>query len=204
MPVPKPLHLLSLLCTLWSDQWRTVGRAFCIQKVPAPLTLPKLCAVDEFLLDSWEDPSRRAYDGIWLETLPDLAAGAAAASSTPIRFTALVNQTAVHALPAAISQLHSALLRRLTGDPAAAIATTSWPLPLVAGEVEARASQASAALLLVLFTCMAAAVMSASAAIFLVRERASRSKAVQVIAGAGPLAFCGSTLAWDMVFASVR
>jgi len=53
-------------------------------------------------------------------------------------------------------------------------------------------------LLLVLCLTMAGAVLGASYAVFLVRERESASKAVQLVAGAPPTAFWGAALAWDL------
>ena len=46
---------------------------------------------------------------------------------------------------------------------------------------------------------MAAAVLSASFAVFLVRERESNSKALQLVAGAPCSAFWASTFAWDLL-----
>ena len=53
-------------------------------------------------------------------------------------------------------------------------------------------------MLLVLCLTMAGAVLGASYAVFLVRERESASKAVQLVAGAPPTAFWGAALAWDL------
>ena len=50
---------------------------------------------------------------------------------------------------------------------------------------------------------MAGAVLGASFAVFLVRERELHSKAVQLVAGAPPTAFWGAALAWDLVSFSV-
>ena len=58
-------------------------------------------------------------------------------------------------------------------------------------------------LLLVLCLTMAGAVLGASFAVFLVRERNAGSKAVQLVAGAPPTAFWGATLAWDLAAFSV-
>lgn len=58
-------------------------------------------------------------------------------------------------------------------------------------------------LLLVLCLTMAGAVLGASFAVFLVRERNGGSKAVQLVAGAPPTAFWGATLAWDLAAFSV-
>ncbi len=58
-------------------------------------------------------------------------------------------------------------------------------------------------LLLVLCLTMAASVLSASFAVFLVRERECHSKSVQVVAGAPPSAFWGATYAWDLLNFSI-
>jgi hypothetical protein len=58
-------------------------------------------------------------------------------------------------------------------------------------------------LLLVLCLTMAGSVLSASFAVFLVRERESHSKAVQMVAGAAPSAFWGATYVWDLLNFSI-
>ena len=58
-------------------------------------------------------------------------------------------------------------------------------------------------LLLVLCLTMAACVLSASFAVFLVRERECQSKALQMIAGAPAGAFWAATYAWDLLSFSV-
>ena len=54
-------------------------------------------------------------------------------------------------------------------------------------------------LLLVLCLTMAACVLSASFAVFLVRERECASKALQLVAGAPPSAFWAATYAWELL-----
>lgn len=46
---------------------------------------------------------------------------------------------------------------------------------------------------------MATASLSASFAVFLVRERANKSKHVQTVSGAPPSAFWGSVYLWDLI-----
>lgn len=46
---------------------------------------------------------------------------------------------------------------------------------------------------------MATSVLSASFAVFLVRERECHSKGVQVVAGASPSAFWSAAYAWDLL-----
>lgn len=54
-------------------------------------------------------------------------------------------------------------------------------------------------MLLVLLMTMATAALSASFAVFLVRERANKSKHVQTVSGAPPSAFWGSVYLWDLI-----
>lgn len=50
---------------------------------------------------------------------------------------------------------------------------------------------------------MATSVLSASFAVFLVRERECASKGVQMVAGAPPTAFWGAAYAWDLLNFSI-
>lgn len=54
-------------------------------------------------------------------------------------------------------------------------------------------------MLLTLFTIMATSLLSAGFAMFLVRERESCSKDVQMISGAPAATFWLATLLWDLV-----
>ena len=121
-----------------------------------PYLQPLNGTLDGALLAGWFDESRRAYDALFLEELPPAGAASGAVSAAggaspqvppqePVafRYAVLVNQTAVHALPAALNQAHSALLRLVTGDPGAGIDATLHPLPAAAGDIDARVSELS-------------------------------------------------------------
>ena len=58
-------------------------------------------------------------------------------------------------------------------------------------------------LLLVLCLTMASSVLSASFAVFLVRERECHSKGVQMVAGASPSAFWSAAYVWDLLNFSI-
>lgn len=60
-------------------------------------------------------------------------------------------------------------------------------------------SISAGSMLLVLLMTMATASLSASFAVFLVRERANKSKHVQTVSGAPPSAFWGSVYLWDLI-----
>eukprot|EP00887_Chlorella_sp_A99_P005937 scaffold29.g5937.t1 len=198
--------LEALVAAYPAEELRDSG---CSAILRIPYLQPLAGTVDEYLLSSWNDEASHTYDALFLDSLPDLASlarggnASALAAAPPLRYTLLANQTAVHGLPTSLSAAHSALLRWVTGATGARIAPSSQPLPVVRGELEQRVSQASSTLLLVLFVTMAAAILAASFAVFLVRERDCRSKAVQVIAGVSPSAFWAATLAWDLLHFSV-
>jgi hypothetical protein len=54
-------------------------------------------------LDQWYNSSARRYDAFFLQTLPANLTG----GGIELRYSVLANQTAIHALPAAISQVVS-------------------------------------------------------------------------------------------------
>ena len=49
-------------------------------------------------------------------------------------YTVLFNTTATHGLPAAINEASSALLRTITGNPAAGISVRNHPMPTLQNE----------------------------------------------------------------------
>lgn len=183
------------LCTLRDAYPGEVLRDSGTTKVlRVPYLEPLGGTLDGYLLDGWYGSST-VYDALFLESLA-LGSGGDNAS-VAASFVVLANQTAIHALPVVLNQLHGALLRALTGVASAGIELISHPLPVVHGEPVMRVSEMSGALLLVLCVTMAGSVLSASYALFLVRERSSRSKEVQRIAGASPGAFWAANAAWD-------
>ena len=122
------------------------------------------------------DAGSRSYDAFFLHTLPDLAnmtaggggddpglralpaydqhqqhqvqyEGALAEEQQLLQYSVLSNQTAIHGLPAALTQLHSALLRWVTGDSGAELRLTAWPLPVLPREEEQRVTEAAGTVL---------------------------------------------------------
>lgn len=58
--------------------------------------------MDGWLLEQWYSGGTRRYDAFFLQTLPaNLSQGVGG----ELRYSVLANQTAIHALPAAISQV---------------------------------------------------------------------------------------------------
>ena len=56
-------------------------------------------------------------------------------------YTVLINQTAIHSLPAVINQVNSALLRAATGDSSRGISLTRHPLPVLQSEKRQQVTQ---------------------------------------------------------------
>jgi hypothetical protein len=74
------------------------------------LTLPMFeslnGSLDGWLLDRWYDSSARQYDAFFLQNLPANLSGAAAAApgGGTVQYSVMANQTAIHGLPAAVTQ----------------------------------------------------------------------------------------------------
>ena len=62
-------------------------------------------------------------------------------SDTLLEYTMLINQTAIHSLPAVINSMNNALLRATTGDPQRTISLTRHPLPLLQNERKQQVAQ---------------------------------------------------------------
>lgn len=60
-----------------------------------------------------------------------------------VAYTLLLNQTAIHGVPAAINAANSALLRAFTGNANASMRVTNYPLPTVSDEDAVKVSQMS-------------------------------------------------------------
>eukprot|EP00798_Chlamydomonas_sp_ICE-L_P031757 gene31757-6955_t len=73
----------------------------------------------------------------------------------------------------------------------------SQPLPILPTEPAARIHQDAVGLVLVLCLSMASSVLSASFAVFLVRERSSNSKHLQMVTGTPLSAFWLANICWD-------
>ena len=88
------------------------------------------CYHGKLLLSHW----RHACDGV--QVAGRLAAG-------HVAYTLLLNQTAIHGVPAAINAANSALLRAFTGNANASMRVTNYPLPTVSDEDAVKVSQMS-------------------------------------------------------------
>ena len=66
-------------------------------------------------------------------------------------YTVLINQTAIHSLPAVINGVNSALLRAATGG---SITLTRHPLPVLQNEKAQQVSQETGTVLLPLNSCI--------------------------------------------------
>jgi hypothetical protein len=60
-----------------------------------------------------------------------------------VAYTILLNQTAIHGVPAAINAANTALLRAFTGNGNASMRVTNYPLPTVSNEDAVKVSQMS-------------------------------------------------------------
>jgi ATP-binding cassette subfamily A (ABC1) protein 1/ATP-binding cassette subfamily A (ABC1) protein 3 len=93
----------------------------------APPPLP--ATLEGLLLRRWYDSGRASYDALFVDALPPASGLAGGSGSSPFSFALLGNQSAVHALPAALSQAHSALLRLLLLPPPSPSPSPSPPPP---------------------------------------------------------------------------
>lgn len=175
--------------------------------IRVPYFQPLQGSLDAALLENWWNVSFKTNDALFVETLPDFISmdvDNTTWTEPGARIAFMVNQTALHAVPAAISSVHSALLRCLvtpgneqTQSSSIGFHAINAPLPPAPGGLGAMASEMSSVLLLILCVQLATSVLSASCSIFLVKERESGSRALQNIAGVSSSAYCVANFLWD-------
>ena len=124
----------------------------------------------------------------------------AGAGPSTFGITLIPSPTAFHALPSALASADSAVLSYLLGSPAS-FEVTSHPLPPLG-----KAAGASALVLdLLVGLCVVLGLgsLSASSSVYIIAERRSRSKHLQLVSGCGRLTYWASTAAWDVANACV-
>ncbi|KAJ9441057.1 ABC transporter A family member 1 [Diplonema papillatum] len=112
-------------------------------------------------------------------------------------FSIFHNSTAYHAIPIVLSQLATSQFRSVTGDAEAKISTTNNPLPFsdyTRDMIDGFIAITIGISLLVPFAFIPANFIS-----FLVEERESKAKHVQLVSGVQLSAYWASTFAWDFV-----
>eukprot|EP00850_Spirogloea_muscicola_P018780 SM000176S03111 [mRNA] locus=s176:35560:47252:+ [translate_table: standard] len=111
--------------------------------------------------------------------------------------TVLHNTSSDHSFPAIIQELAQADLRVALANGSASLAVSNHPLPLT--KSEATMIQTVLAALAALFILIPFCYLSATFAVFLVKERAVKAKHLQLVSGASLLAYWTATYAWDVL-----
>lgn len=122
-----------------------------------------------------------------------------AAEDRFFNYTVAVSSTAYHALPATMTSFHSAVFAALHPDHlgGATLLAVNHPLPTT---TEEKAEQAMLMQLLVsLCIILGLSCLSASASVFLVWERASASKHLQMVSGLHRCIFWAGVYVWDLI-----
>jgi hypothetical protein len=110
----------------------------------------------------------------------------------------MVSPTAYHALPASLASFHDAVFKALHPDsPNATLVSINHPMPTTS---EQKMEQAMLMHLVVsLCALLGLACLSASASAFLVWERSSASKHLQMVSGLNRSVFWAGAYAWDLI-----
>ncbi|KDD76814.1 hypothetical protein H632_c97p3, partial [Helicosporidium sp. ATCC 50920] len=146
-----------------------------------PYIEPANGTLDEDLLEHWFE-SPRTYGALFLASCPKPFR----VRAEELAYAVLVNQSAVHALPAMLSVVHSAVLGWMTDSPAARIVPTNAPYPTLASETPAATLESAALLFVILCLTLSMALLSASHALLHVGERASGLHHLTLMASGRP------------------
>ena len=113
-------------------------------------------------------------------------------------YTMAVSPTAYHALPASMTSFHSAVFAALhPGDPGVSLRAVNHPFPTTSDEKEDQAIPMQ--LMSSLCVVLGLACLSASLSVFLVWERTSASKHLQMVSGLHRGVFWAGVYTWDLM-----
>ena len=107
------------------------------------------------------------------------------------------NSSSYHAVPAYASHHNQARLRLKIGNPFAYLRVRNHPLPLTAQEQQRFAIILS--VIASLFLLVPFCYLTANFAVFVVKERQSKSKHLQLVSGTNPTVYWVAAYAWDLV-----
>ena len=145
-----------------------------------------------FLLDNW-------YDSLTFDAL--LISSSKGEGS--LNYTILGNETAYHAMPAALAEADSAIFRAIFGPKSLGVSVVNHPLPFSSTEKIAKINTLANNILLIVCAGLALSVLSASFAVFLVKERTCGALQLHRLSGVGHGAYWFSNLFFDSLTACV-
>ncbi|CAM1313391.1 ABCA3 (predicted) [Pycnogonum litorale] len=114
--------------------------------------------------------------------------------------TATFNNQPYHAAPISLAAAHNAILRYFTGGNDYHLTVINHPLPRTA-DVKAlqESSQGRDSYQLAQFIIMGICFLAASFIVFLVKERSTKAKHLQVVSGVNLITFWLTTFVWDFI-----
>jgi len=118
-------------------------------------------------------------------------------TAIPTEYSVLQNSTSPHAVGVFISELLSAAFIACTGDNTASYSLRNHPLPLTIEQ--AIEIQVILSVLASLFILIPLCYIPASFVIFIVKERTSKSKHLQLVSGISPYLYWVASYLWDTV-----
>jgi ABC-type multidrug transport system ATPase subunit len=142
--------------------------------------------LDDFALDTWYDGAYR-FDTLHLESYDT--------QSLAANGTISVNFTNLHALPTALNAFTSAISRGSNGRDIEAV---NRPLPVLASEDIVKAYEFVFKFIFICCLLMAVSSLSASFSMFIVAEKANKSKQVQMVSGVHKGVFWSSHFICDL------
>ena len=120
-----------------------------------------------------------------------------------LNYTILGNETAYHAMSAALDEADSAIFRAIFGPKSLGVSVVNHPLPFSSTEKIAKINTLANNILLIVCAGLALSVLSASFAVFLVKERTCGALQLHRLSGVGHGAYWFSNLFFDSLTACV-
>lgn len=163
------------------------------------ITIPEIIVKTGTASTTISDVGPFSIQGLLLQVLPKGSNSFSSGFNTTL--TILHNATSAHGVASFNQAYNEYMYKKCTGDPNARLQSLNHPLPLtVEQSVEVKAVLSVIASL---FICIPYNYVPAAFIVFLVKERVSKSKHLQLVSGVDMSAYWVSTYLWDLLLHSV-
>ncbi|KAJ8721111.1 hypothetical protein PYW08_006576 [Mythimna loreyi] len=159
------------------------------QSLPEMMVLPDVETMNQWLVETQQIYIEKRYGGF-----------SSVLKENVTNLVAWYNNKGHHALPSYINSVNNAILRTVINNPQANISTYTHPLKISKEQIsKATVYQHIADAGITGLLVLAYGMVSAGAAIYLVRSRCTQEKRLQLLCGVNPAMYWGSALVWDMM-----
>ncbi|XP_021358402.1 ATP-binding cassette sub-family A member 3-like [Mizuhopecten yessoensis] len=120
--------------------------------------------------------------------------------SDKVKATAYFNDQSYHSPVISLAALSNAMIQYVTNNSDFSITTINHPLPRTTAEkIKQQITQGTTGFMVAFNVVFGMSFLASSFVVFIIKERATKSKHIQFVSGVGSLNFWASTFCWDVI-----